>query len=239
LTKLFLVRHGQTLWNQNARYQGHTNTPLNDTGITQARLLAMRLATEPLQAVYSSDLKRAVDTARIIAEPHGLVMQTMPQLREINFGEWEGLTYQETKTYFGDISDRWHASPGSVRIPGGETFQELRERAYDAVIDLVNGQDQSSIAVVTHGATIRAIICALLSIDLNIVFRIRQDNAALNVIDYYGELGILSLLNDTYHLEPILGQRPALDPNFFSGMSSINANGLQVDREIQDQENML
>jgi alpha-ribazole phosphatase len=221
LTKLFLARHGQTLWNHVARYQGHTDTPLNDTGATQAKLLSLRLAAEPLQAVYSSDLKRALETARIIAEPHGLVVQTLPQLREINFGAWEGLTHQEIKTRFGDISDRWYAAPGSVRIPDGETFQELRERAYDAVKDLVKRHDQSSIAVVTHGATIRAIICALLDIDLNKVFQIRQDNAALNIMDFYGELGVLGLLNDTYHLEPVLSRRPALDPTEFTDIRSM------------------
>jgi alpha-ribazole phosphatase len=231
------VRHGQTLWNHVARYQGHTDTPLDDTGTTQAKLLSLRLAAEPLQAVYSSDLKRARETARIIAEPHGLAVQTLPQLREISFGVWEGLTYQEIKTRFGDISDRWHTSPGSVRIPDGETFQELRERAYDAVKDLVKRHDQSSIAVVTHGATIRAIICALLGIDLNKVFRIRQDNAALNVIDFYGEFGILSLLNDTYHLEPILSRRPAPDPKVFTDLRSMSTT-LNVDHDIQGLANM-
>jgi alpha-ribazole phosphatase len=200
LTKILIIRHGQTIWNHVARYQGHTDTPLNDTGHLQAKLLSLRLAAEPLQAVYASDLQRALETARFIAEPHGLAVQALPQLREINFGAWEGLTYQEIKARYSDLADIYHSSPGKLRIPEGESFQELMERAYGAMTDLVGRHDSSTIAVVTHGGTIRAIICKLLGIDLNHLNQIRQDNAALNVIDYYGEYGILSLLNDTYHL---------------------------------------
>jgi alpha-ribazole phosphatase len=200
MTKLLLVRHGQTLWNNAARYQGHTDIDLSDAGRTQAMLLSQRLAGVALQAVYASDLRRALDTARIIAEPHGLAVQPLPKLREINFGAWEGLTFKEIKTAYSDIADNWHASPGSVRIPDGETFQELTERAYGAVTDLVKRHDPGTVAVITHGGAIRAIICALLSIDLNNVFRIRQDNAALNIIDFYEGYGILNLLNDTHHL---------------------------------------
>lgn len=208
MTKLLLVRHGQTLWNHIARYQGHSDIELSDTGRNQAKLLADRLANESLQAVYASDLKRALETASIIAEPHGLPVQTLSGLREISFGAWEGLTYQEIKTRYRDIADSWHAAPGEVQIPGGESFQELTARANSAIMDLVNRHDSATIAVVAHGGTIRAIICALLGIDLNNLFRIRQDNGALNIIDYYEGYGILGLLNDTHHFEPAPGSGP-------------------------------
>lgn len=200
MTKTLIIRHGQTLWNHVARYQGHTDTPLSDTGCTQAKLLSQRLAAQPLQAIYASDLQRALETARIIAEPHDLTVQTLPQLREINFGAWEGLTYQEIKAKFSDLADMYYSSPGNVRIPDGETFRDLMERAYGAVTDLVKRYDSSTIAIVTHGGTIRTIICAVLGIDLNNLIRIRQDNRALNVIDFYEGYGILDLLNDTNHL---------------------------------------
>ena len=208
MTKVLLVRHGQTLWNHIARYQGHSDIDLSDAGRSQASLLSLRLADVSLQSVYASDLKRALDTARIIAEPHGLDVQTLPQLREINFGAWEGLTFEEIKAGYSDIADNWHSSPGSVRIPSGETFQELMERTYGAVVDLAKKHDPGTIAVVTHGGAIRSIICALLDINLNNVFRIRQDNSALNIIDFYDGYGILNLLNDTHHLETEPGSGP-------------------------------
>lgn len=200
--KLLLVRHGQTLWNHTGRYQGHSDIELSDTGRTQAKLLAGRLADEEIQAVYASDLKRAMETASIIAEPHGLAVQALPGLRELNFGAWEGLTYAEIKTRYSDIADNWHASPGQIHIPEGETFQELTTRANSAIAGLIEKHDPATVAVVAHGGTIRAIVCALLGIDLNNVFRIRQDNGALNVIDYYDGYGILGLLNDIHHFEP-------------------------------------
>ena len=208
MTKLILVRHGQTLWNHASRYQGHSDIELSDAGRAQARMLAERLADEELQAVYASDLKRAMETASIIAEPHGLSVELQPQLREINFGAWEGLTYQEIKTRYSDIADNWHASPGQVQIPNGESFQELTARANSAILSLIKKHDQATIAVVTHGGTIRSIICALLGVDLNNLFRIRQDNGALNIIDYYDGYGILGLLNDTHHFEPSPGTGP-------------------------------
>jgi alpha-ribazole phosphatase len=166
------------------------------------------MANISLQAVYASDLSRALDTARIIAEPHGLEVQILPQLREINFGAWEGLTFKEIETGYSDIAKSWHSSPGSVRIPEGETFQELMKRTYGTVTELAKKHDPGTIALVSHGGAIRSIICALLGIDLNNVFRIRQDNAALNIIDYYDGYGILNLLNDTHHLEAEPGSGP-------------------------------
>jgi alpha-ribazole phosphatase len=198
---VFLIRHGQTLWNCHARYQGHTDVELGESGRLQARLLSERLATQPLKAVYASDLRRALETAEIIAAPHNLRVELLSQLREINFGAWEGLTYQEIRERFGDLVDRWHAAPGDVPIPDGEVFQELKDRACAAIAELVRRHESEAIAVVTHGGTIRAIICALLDISMNHLFRIRQDNAALNIIDFYDNFAVLSLLNDTHHLE--------------------------------------
>lgn len=209
MTKLLLIRHGETLWNYHSRYQGHTDIELSDAGRSQAELLSKRLSDQPLQAAYASDLRRALETASIIARPHNLAVQTLPQLREINFGAWEGLTYKEIRARFGGLVDSWHASPATVRIPGGETFQDLVARAYGAVTDLVKKHDSATIAVVAHGGTIRAIVCVLLGIDLNHLFRIKQDNGALNIIDFYEDYGILSLLNDTHHFEPAA----ASDPN--------------------------
>lgn len=182
------------------RYQGHTDIELNETGYCQATKLAQRLASEPIRAVYSSDLKRALETARIIASSHQLEVEAISALREIHFGAWEGLTFEEIKNQYKDLVDKWYSSPGEIRIPQGETFDEVKKRAFNTVQELVKLNEPGAIVVVTHGGPIRAILCALLNVDLNYAFRIRQDNAALNIIDFYGDIGVLSLLNDTHHL---------------------------------------
>lgn len=200
MTRIYLVRHGQTLWNHAARYQGHTDIELSETGRKQAYTLAQRLAREKIDAVYASDLKRALETANILAAPHNLPVKTLSELREINFGVWEGLTFDEIKNKYQELAERWHISPATVKIPGGETFGEVKERAYKVILKLAQRHDPGAIIVVTHGGTIRTIICALLGIDLNNAFRIRQDNGSLNIIEFYDNYGILCLLNDTTHI---------------------------------------
>ncbi|MGB4429547.1 MAG: alpha-ribazole phosphatase, partial [Thermacetogeniaceae bacterium] len=197
---LLLVRHGETIWNHVSRYQGHTDVELSDTGREQARLLADRLRSEKIKAVYSSDLKRAYETASILAAPHQLKVQIAEELREINFGVWEGLTFKEISEKYKELAEKWYQSPASVRIPKGETFFEVKERAYNAIMKLLKENDPGTIIVVAHGGTIRAIICGLLDIDLNHAFRIQQDNTALNIIQYNKGFIVLSLLNDTNHL---------------------------------------
>lgn len=202
LTKMLLVRHGETIWNHAYRYQGHTDIELSETGRKQAKLLAAELKNEKVKAVYSSDLKRAYETATILASPHNLPVQVTKELREINFGEWEGMTYPEIMEKYKDLAAEWYQSPGQVRLPGGENFEEVKERSYNTVLDLLQQNDPGTIIVVAHGGTIRTIICGILDIELNHAFKISQDNTALNIINYYPENGltVLSLLNGTDHL---------------------------------------
>jgi len=201
LTRLLLVRHGETIWNHTSRYQGHTDIELSETGREQARSLAKRLKTEKVKAVYSSDLKRAFETASILASLHNLPVKTTKELREINFGDWEGLTYQEIMEEYRELASEWYQHPGKIRIPGGETFTDVKERAYNTILELARQNDPGTIIVVAHGGTIRAIICGLLDIDLNHAFQIRQDNTALNIIEYnHGGYIVLSLLNGVSHL---------------------------------------
>jgi alpha-ribazole phosphatase len=203
MTRILLVRHGQTSWNQSARYQGHTDIELSPAGCRQAELLAKRLSALQLEAVYASDLQRAMATARILAAPHQLEVQAVRELREIHFGAWEGLTYKEIQERYKEVADRWYASPATVRIPEGETYTEVKERSYAVIEKLAAKHDGGTIMVVTHGGTIRTIVCGLLGLDLNQSFRINQDNTALNIIEFYDSYGILKLLNDTSHLAAV------------------------------------
>lgn len=201
MTRLILVRHGQTVWNKELKYQGHTDIALSDEGIRQAGAVARRLKNENVAAVYASDLSRAFFTADAVARGHGLTVTAMPELREIKFGEWEGLTYTAIQEKWPDEMDKLYTNADEIAIPGGETFRQLKERAEGAICRLVERHAEQTFVVVSHGGTIRTIFCAILGIHLNHVWDIRQDNAAVNIIEYHHGRAIVTLVNDTHHLE--------------------------------------
>jgi len=199
--KLFLVRHGETLWNHALRYQGHADVPLSRSGMDQARALAKRLAAQRFAAFYASDLQRAYATARILAEPHGATVHKVPELREINFGDWEGLTREEIIKLYPDLSRQWWSRPFDTRLPNGETLNEVAARAAGALQKIAVRHPDDQVVVVAHGGTIRAGIARLINMDLNQYWRLRQDNAALNIVEMFapGRAQLL-LFNDTCHL---------------------------------------
>lgn len=200
MTRIIFVRHGQTTWNLELKYQGHTDTDLSPLGIEQAKLVANRLAQEKIAAVYASDLSRAFETAEHIAVRHGVPVFQMPDLREIKFGEWEGLTYEAIKAKWPELIDNFLLKADEIEIPGGETFTQLKERVSLAIQHMTDRHAGQTIAVVSHGGTIRTILCAALNVPLNYVWNIRQDNTAVNIIEYYKERSIVTLMNDIHHL---------------------------------------
>jgi len=149
-TTILLVRHGETDWNLERRVQGHSDRPLNETGRAQARALAQQLAGEPVDAVYASDLLRALDTARPLAEALGLPVQTLPGLREKHFGTWEGLTDVE-------IRERFPQSDGG---PWGdaETTEDVAARVIAALHDVAGRHRGGHVVIVTHGGPVRAVL---------------------------------------------------------------------------------
>lgn len=201
MTRIIYVRHGQTEWNSSMRYQGHTNVPLDETGRKQAKAAAKRFANMKIDAVYASNLDRAFETASIIAEGLQLPVQSVPAFREICFGEWEGLTYNEIHEHWPKLLEGLYSTPGDLGIPGGESFEGVQRRATHKVSELVAAHPDQTILVVSHGGTLRTILSAALHLNLNYIWNIRQDNTAVNMIDYYGERTIVSLVNDTSHLQ--------------------------------------
>lgn len=199
--RIYLVRHGETEWNALMKFQGQTDVPLSDRGRRQAELIGKRLAGEKFQGFYASDLKRAYETAAIISKHHGLDIKAIPALRELHFGAWEGLTSKEIKESFGDEVKRWWENPLSTRIPGGETLGEMVERNMTAIKKIVETHSRENVLVVSHGGSIRSIVASVLGMDLNKYWRLRLDNACLNIIDFpEWEKGILMLFNDCSHL---------------------------------------
>lgn len=200
MTRVIFVRHGETAWNHSKRYQGHSDVPLNETGRQQAESVAQRLAGEPLAAVYCSDLIRAVQTANSIARPHLLQPIALPELREINFGAWEGLTYEEIMAGWPDLLPAVYSRPDLATIPAGESFSALQRRAAAGLASCIAAHAEETIAVVAHGGTLQALLCEALGLELGKIWRLRQDRAAINIVEYFDSNCVVSLLNDTCHL---------------------------------------
>ncbi|MGB9804330.1 alpha-ribazole phosphatase [Desulfofundulus sp.] len=200
--RIYLVRHGETIWNAQFRFQGHSDIALSPRGLEQARALAARLSGESFTAFYSSDLQRALDTARILAEPHGLPVVTLKALREINFGVWEGLTVAEIQNSYARELQEWWQNPLHTRIPGGETLAEVADRVTGGVREIVERHSDGQVVVVCHGGCIRTLVGSVLGMDLNQYWRLGVNNACLSILEFYSwEKGILTLFNDCSHLE--------------------------------------
>ena len=200
MTKIIFVRHGQTLWNLEMKYQGHTDIALSYLGIEQAKRVADRLMIEEFSAVYSSDLVRAYDTANIIAAKKNLTVKQDVNLREICFGEWEGMTYTEINDKWPNALNQFFSDTTKITIPNGESFTDLKKRSDIAINKILENHKKETVVVVSHGATIRAMICSALNLPLDYVWRIRQDNTAVNMVEYHKNNNVVTLLNDIHHL---------------------------------------
>ena len=198
---MLLIRHGESIWNQERRIQGNLDPDLSDRGRAQAELLAERLKGRPFAALYTSPLRRALDTATILGESAGLAPRSIDGLREIRLGEWEGKTATEIRTASGDLYDRWLDRPLDVSSPpGGEEIRAFQQRAVGAIDSLRRAHIDGGLLVVTHGGVIKVYLCHILGLDLNRLFRIRTDNTAVTEILFNGDTSHLALLNDTCHL---------------------------------------
>jgi broad specificity phosphatase PhoE len=154
VTTILLARHGETDWNRDNRFQGHADPPLNETGRAQAAELAAALADEPLAAAYSSPLRRALETAEIVAGPHRLEPVAVDALREVDVGSWQGLTRSEIEKRFPDQYARWLEYRQGW--DDGETYEEMGARVVAALLELAAAHEGDQILAVSHGGPVRA-----------------------------------------------------------------------------------
>jgi len=202
-TRIYLVRHGATVLTAEDRFAGATNVPLSDEGRDQARRLGLRLAKEPLTAVYASPLDRTRETARLAAASHGLDIQIRDGLKEISHGRWEGLTRGEVDDLFPEEAAAWEEDPYTFAPVGGESGLAVTARALPALIDIVRAHPGGRVLVVSHKATIRLLLSSLLGFDpRRYRDNLDQNPAALNIVDFKDPVRArLTLFNDTSHYD--------------------------------------
>jgi broad specificity phosphatase PhoE len=177
MTKLCLVRHGQTGWNLEGRYQGQSDISLNENGRIQARTLAQQLKDYPFCAIYASDLERAKETAEIIAVGIHLPVRCDSRLREINQGEWEGQLVDIIKARYADLWQQRTVDPASIRPPGGETVQEVADRVYAALDDIARIHPTGSVLIVSHGLALATVVCKVRGIPVGQAYGVIPENA--------------------------------------------------------------
>ena len=182
MTTILIARHGQSDWNHEKRWQGHADRPLTERGREQAQALADRLAHIELDAVYSSDLKRARDTAAVVAESQGLELRQLPDLREVDVGSWSGLTRAEAEERFPEGFARWR--DGYPGWKDGETYEAMTDRVLRAVDEIAAEHEGGRVLVVSHGGPIRAMHAAALGLDVHAYRRLRpvEPNARLSAV---------------------------------------------------------
>lgn len=197
LTKLYLLRHGETDWNQKSIFQGQTDIDLNESGQNDARKAVEIFKDIKINQIYSSDLKRAQNTALMISENKNLEIQIDKQLREISFGDWEGLKFKEIKNQFPKMITDWQQDPLHYSPPAGEKLIDFKKRIVNFFKKMIQKNKGDKILVVTHGGVIKVYLTAILAIDPQNFWQFQIDNGSLTEIKFYDEDIILSKLNFT------------------------------------------
>lgn len=199
MKKLILIRHGETDYTTQRKYCGHENIPLNALGIKQAKRLRSRLKNMQVDAIYSSDLERALETAKL-AFPDMQVART-EELREINFGEFSGLTFRDVESKYPGIYKAWIENPESAKIPNGESLPDLARRVDRFFERITKDNLNGNVAIISHGGPIRILLLKLQERGFDKFWEIEQRTAAINIIDFDKGVPKSLKINDTSHLE--------------------------------------
>ena len=194
-TRLYLVRHGRVADGQAHRYHGHNDIGLSPLGEKQLEDLAAQLQAIPLAGVYASDLYRAFRGAEIISRGRNLTPQAVPEFREVNFGVWEGLSFEEIAAHYPQELQGRFQDLANFRIPGGESIMDVRGRALPRLNELLEKHTSQAFLIVAHAGVNRVILSEALGMPLEHLFRLDQNHGCLNIIDYFPDLAVVRLIN--------------------------------------------
>jgi broad specificity phosphatase PhoE len=194
MTKIMLVRHGETDWNREEVFRGRIDVGLNQNGREQAGALAEATRIFQIDAIYSSPLSRSLETAKIA---DGFI--------DLHYGGWQGLEHGKVKERYPDLYLRWQVSPHLVKFPGGESLEDVRERAIKELRTIVTDHENQTVMIVSHRVVSKVILCSIIGLDNSHFWRIRQDNCCLNIFECSEDAYIICLLNDICHLKQTTG----------------------------------
>jgi alpha-ribazole phosphatase len=196
-TRVWLIRHGEPADTVRGRCYGALDVGLSAGGRRQVEATAESLQTEPLAAIYTSPRLRTTESAHILASSHACGYREEPDLREIDFGDFEGLTYDEISVRYPALYRQWMESPTEVQFPNGESFASMRARVVRAFESILRSWEGQTVALVTHGGVIRILIAWALQMPDGCLFRLAQDYAARNLLTIVGGTPIVQSMNVT------------------------------------------
>ena len=195
------MRHGITEFNRDRKFMGHSDVELSADGYRQVEMLRDRLVDEQIDAVYSSDLRRASVTAEVISSGHKLEIATCPELREINYGKVEGLTFEEIRHLYPEVAESVANFSPQLKFPNGESFEGFAARTSAFLDKLKRDPASQTTLIVSHSGPLRVLVCRLLEVDLGHWRQFRLDFASLSILETHPQGTIVNMLNDTSHLE--------------------------------------
>jgi len=201
MTRTYLVRHGQTAWNKEEIFRGRTDVPLNETGLREAQLAGEYFREMEIHAIYSSPLLRAWETAQKIADVQRLEVRSLQGIIDMCFGEWEGQSLKDVQEKDGQRFQQWKNEPHLVKIPGGETLDEVRDRAMAVLEKTIKSHSGKTLLFVSHRVVNKVILCSILGLDNSHFWQIGQESTAINLIQHREGKYVLSLLNEACHLK--------------------------------------
>lgn len=198
--RLILVRHGETPWNKEGRFQGQSLVGLSQKGIAQAQQVAKALASMNISALYSSPLSRTLMTAQAISAATSVPVVQLDGLKEVNLGELEGITGQVMRSQYPEVYAAWREDPSDLVFPGGESIRQLQQRAQAAIEEIEAAHSEGLVAAVSHNFAIRSILCSFLGMSLSHFHRLRIDLGSLSVVYMDSRSKQVLTINDRCHL---------------------------------------
>ena len=205
MTEIILIRHGETDWNREQVFRGRIDVALNEVGLTQARAVQESLKDTEIDAIYSSPLSRAFETARIIGEKRNGEVRVEEGFIDIDFGAWQGLSHQEVKEGYTDLYAAWLTQPQVVTFPDGESLKEVSRRSMEGLEEVIKNNPGKTLALVSHRVVLKVLLCTILGLELSHFWYLRQDTCAINRVAHKDGNFFLTLLNDTCHLREVQG----------------------------------